>query len=82
MAPSQGEGSTKMLAVLKWTATACLIAGFGAVSAGFYDFIFLQLFGGVLWLTASLIMRDTPLIVTNGVMTLSGIAGLIYQHFG
>ena len=67
---------------MKWTATACLIVGFGAVSAGFYDFILLQLFGGALWLTASLVMRDVPLIVTNGVMTAAGIAGLIYQHFG
>ena len=71
-----------MLAVLKWSATACLILGFGAVSAGFYDFIYLQLLGGALWLTASLIMRDVPLIVTNGVMTAAGILGLIYQHVG
>ena len=71
-----------MLGSLKWTATACLILGFGAVSAGFYDFIYLQLLGGVLWLTASVIMRDVPLVVTNGVMTAAGIAGLLYQHFG
>ena len=71
-----------MLAVIKWTATACLILGFGAVSAGFYAFIYLQLLGGALWLTASIIMRDVPLIVTNGVMTAAGIAGLIYQHVG
>ena len=71
-----------MLAVLKWSATAALILGFGAVSAGFYDFIYLQLLGGALWLTASLIMRDVPLIVTNGVMTAAGILGLIYQHVG
>ena len=71
-----------MLAVLKWSATACLILGFGAVSAGFYDWIYLQLFGGVLWLVASAWMRDVPLMVTNGVMTAAGVLGLIYQHFG
>ena len=71
-----------MLSVLKWSATAALILGFGAVSAGFYEFIYLQLLGGALWLTASLIMRDVPLIVTNGVMTAAGILGLIYQHVG
>ena len=71
-----------MLAVLKWSATACLILGFGAVSAGFYEFIYLQLLGGALWLTASVIMRDVPLIVTNGVMTLAGVLGLMYQHVG
>ena len=71
-----------MLSAVKWTATACLIAGFGAVSAGFYDFIYLQLLGGAMWFTASVIMRDVPLIVTNGVMTAAGILGLLYQHFG
>ena len=71
-----------MLSAVKWTATACLIAGFGAVSAGFYDWIYLQLLGGAMWFTASLIMRDVPLIVTNGVMTAAGVLGLIYQHFG
>jgi hypothetical protein len=69
-----------MLQYLKWTATACLIVGFGLVSAGEFDFIYLQLLGGALWFTASLIMRDTPLIVTNGVMTVSGMLGLTYQY--
>ena len=71
-----------MLSAVKWTATACLIAGFGAVSAGFYDFIYLQLLGGAMWFTASVIMRDVPLMVTNGVMTAAGVIGLLYQHFG
>jgi hypothetical protein len=67
-----------MLAVIKWTATAALILGFGAVSAGFY----LQLAGGAMWFTASVIMRDVPLMVTNGVMTAAGTLGLLYQHVG
>lgn len=71
-----------MLSKLKWTATACLIVGFGMVSAGFFSFIYLQLFGGVLWLLAAAWMRDVPLIVTNGVMTLAGILGLAWQYFG
>ena len=71
-----------MLEILKWTATSCLIIGFGGVSAGFFEMIFLQLFGGVLWLTAAIIMRDGPLIVTNGVMTAAGVLGLAYQYFG
>jgi hypothetical protein len=69
------------LNTIKWTATGLLIVGFGLVSAGFYTAIYIQLAGGVLWLTASIIMRDTPLIVTNGIMTLAGIAGLVYQYF-
>jgi hypothetical protein len=56
--------------------------GFGLVSAGLQDAIYIQLAGGSLWLTASLIMRDVPLIVTNGVMTLAGILGLLYRYFG
>ena len=69
-----------MLTSLKWCATACLIVGFGLVSAGFYEFIVLQLLGGALWFTASVVMRDTPLMVTNGVMTAAGVAGLTYQY--
>ena len=68
-----------MLDKLKWTATACLIVGFGMVSAGFFEFIYLQLFGGVLWLIAAAWMRDVPLMVTNGVMTAAGILGLLYR---
>ena len=70
------------LNTIKWTATALLIVGFGLVSAGLQDAIYIQLAGGSLWLTASLIMRDVPLIVTNGVMTLAGILGLLYRYFG
>lgn len=71
-----------MLNTIKWTATVFLILGFGLVSAGFYDFIYLQLAGGAMWFTASVTMRDVPLMVTNGVMTTAGIVGLLYQHFG
>jgi hypothetical protein len=71
-----------MLDQLKWTATGLLIVGFGLVSAGFYTAIYIQLLGGVLWFTASCVMRDTPLIVTNGVMTLAGVAGILYKALG
>lgn len=67
---------------IKWAATACLIVGFGGVAAGIYEFIFIQLFGGVLWLAAALYMRDRPLIVTNGVMTAAGILGVLVNYFG
>jgi hypothetical protein len=71
-----------MLDRLKWTATALLIVGFGGVAAGFHNMILLQLAGGAMWFTASCIMRDRPLIVTNGIMTLAGVLGLLYQYFG
>lgn len=70
-----------MLDRLKWFATSLLIVGFGGVAAGIYEFIFIQLFGGVLWLTASILMKDTPLIVTNGVMTGAGIIGVLFKYF-
>jgi len=70
------------LNTIKWTATGLLILGFGLVSAGFYPAIYIQMAGGLLWLAASVIMKDRPLIVTNSVMTLAGVAGLLYKHFG
>ena len=71
---------TKMLDTVKWSATALLIVGFGGVAAGFHDMIYVQLLGGVLWLTASMIMRDRPLIVTIAVMTTAGVLGLLFQY--
>ena len=70
-----------MLDRLKWVATGCLILGFGLVSAGLYEFIWLQLAGGCLWLIAAAYMRDRPLIVTNAVMTAAGVAGLLYNYY-
>ena len=64
-----------MLNVLKWVATATLIIGFGFFSAGFGFGWFLQILGGVLWLIAAVLMKDKPLIVTNGLMTTAGILG-------
>lgn len=71
-----------MLERLKWTATALLIVGFAGVAAGVYEFIFLQLTGGILWLIAAAYMRDRPLIVTNGVMTAAGVLGVLWNYFG
>ena len=69
-----------MLETLKWTATACLIVGFGFVAAGIQSFIYLQMFGGVLWLVAAVKMNDRPLIVTNLVMTTAGVIGLLVGY--
>lgn len=61
--------------VLKWVATVTLIVGFGLMSAGITEGWYLQITGGVLWLTAALIIKDKALIVTNGAMTAVGIIG-------
>jgi hypothetical protein len=67
-----------MLEALKWVATATLIIGFGFFSAG-YDFgWYLQIGGGFLWLAAAVIMKDKPLMWTNGAMTTVGIIGKFF----
>lgn len=65
--------------VLKWVATVTLIVGFGLMSAGITEGWYLQITGGVLWLTAALILKDKALIVTNGAMTVVGIIGKIFS---
>lgn len=66
-----------MLNNLKWLATSVLILGFGLFSAGLEIGWYLQITGGILWLTAAIWMRDKPLIWTNGAMTAVGIIGKI-----
>ena len=64
--------------VLKWVATVTLIVGFGLMSAGITEGWYLQITGGILWLTAALILKDKALIVTNGAMTVVGIIGKLF----
>ena len=61
--------------ILKWVATVTLIVGFGLMSAGITEGWYLQIGGGILWLTVSVIIKDKALIVTNGAMTAVGIIG-------
>jgi hypothetical protein len=68
----------KMLDILKWTATATLIVGFGLMSAGITEGWYLQITGGIIWLTAAVIMKDKALMVTNGAMTTVGIIGKLF----
>ena len=64
---------------LKWIATAILIIGTAVNSLGYYPAgpIILAI-GGILWLIVSIIWREASLIVTNSVMTLTGLIGLCY----
>jgi len=68
----------KKVEILKWVATVTLIVGFGLMSAGITKGWYLQITGGVLWLTAALIIKDKALIVTNGAMTVVGIIGKLF----
>lgn len=67
--------------ILKWTATAILIIGTGINSLGFYPLgpIVLAI-GGLVWLWVAILWREPSLIVTNTVMSLVGIGGLVIQY--
>ena len=67
-----------MLNILKWTATVILILGFGLMSAGITEGWYLQITGGLIWLTAAVMMKDKALMVTNGAMTMVGIIGKLF----
>ena len=74
---------TKMnkLEIAKWTGTVFLVTGFGLVSAGMAEFIFLQLLGGFIWMSCAIYMKDLPLTIVNLVMTLAGISGYLFKTF-
>ncbi len=68
-----------MIEKLKWIATAILIVGTGVNSLGFYPAGPLMLIvGGFIWLFVAIRIKDRPLIVTNLVMSLVGLAGVIW----
>ena len=69
--------------ILKWTATAILILGTAVNSLGYYPLgpIILAV-GGFIWLIVSIMWREWALIVTNGVMLIVGIVGLLIGYFG
>jgi hypothetical protein len=67
--------TSNWLEILKWIATTALIIGFGLFSAGIDFGWYIQIGGGLVWLIAAIIMKDKPLIATNGVMSAAGIIG-------
>lgn len=67
--------------ILKWLATSILIIGTGINSLGFYPLgpIVLAV-GGLIWLWVAIVWREPSLIVTNTVMSLVGVGGLLIQY--
>ena len=66
---------------LKWIATMILIAGTAINSLGYYPEGPITLaVGGLIWLVVSIRWREASLIVTNGVMLLTGLADLAYKY--
>jgi hypothetical protein len=63
---------------LKWVATVILIVGSFVNALGIYPLgPILLILGGFFWLVVSIMWREASLIVTNGVMLVAGISGLI-----
>ena len=66
----------------KWIATVILIIGTGVNSLGYYPLgPIILIIGGFIWLAVSIAWREYSLILTNGVMSLTGIAGLLWKYF-
>jgi hypothetical protein len=65
---------------IKWAATITLIIGISINSFGIYPLgPIVLLCGGLLWLTVSIIWKDGALIATNGIASLVGFIGLLYN---
>lgn len=68
-----------MINTAKWIATAVLILGTAVNSVGIYPLgPLLLVLGGSIWLGVALKLKDRPLIVTNLVMSLVGLAGIFW----
>jgi hypothetical protein len=65
--------------ILKWVGTFTLIVGTAVNSLGYYPLgpIILAI-GGIFWLIVSIRWKEASLIVTNTVMTVTGVGGLLY----
>jgi hypothetical protein len=70
------------VSVLKWIGTVILIIGTAVNGLNFYPAgVLILAFGGFVWLAAAVILKDLPLIMTNLVMSLTGLAGVVYNSF-
>ena len=75
-------GNLNWTVYAKWIATAILIVGTGVNSLGYYPLgPIILITGGLIWLAVSIAWREASLILTNGVMSVTGIAGLIYKYY-
>lgn len=65
--------------ILKWGATVILVLGTIANSLNWYPAgPLLGLAGSITWMIVAIRWKENSLIVLNGVMTLVGLAGIIY----
>lgn len=69
--------------VLKWTGTLFLVVGTFINGFNIYPLgVILLASGGVFWTVAAIRARDLPLMVTNVVLGITGMVGVIYNYFG
>jgi len=71
----------KIDSLLKWTATLTLVIGTAVNSLGYYPMgpIILAV-GGIIWLIVSIMWKEPALVVTNGVLVVVGLAGLVLKY--
>ena len=68
---------------LKWTGTAFLITGTFVNGFNIYPLgVILLASGGVFWAVAAIRAKDLPLTVTNVVLGITGMVGVVYNYFG
>ena len=68
--------------ILKWTATLTLIIGTAINAYGYYPEGPLVLaLGGGIWLIVSIIWKEWSLIVTNGILTIMGLSGVLMKYY-
>jgi hypothetical protein len=71
---------THIVETLKWLGTATLILGTAINGLNFYpEGVLVLALGGAFWLAAAVMIKDRPLIVTNLVMMLTGLVGVVYN---
>jgi hypothetical protein len=70
----------KLDEAIKWLGTTVLIIGTGVNGLNIYPLgAMILTVGGWIWLTAAIRARDWPLIITNLIMSMTGMAGIIYN---
>ena len=67
---------------IKWAGTTTLILGTAVNGLNIYPLgVLILVLGGMFWTVAAIRAKDTPLIIVNVVMSLTGLAGVVYNMF-
>ena len=72
----------KKIEILKWLATTTLIIGTAVNSYGYYpEGPLILALGGFIWLIVSIMWKEWSLIVTNVILTIMGVGGVIIKYY-